>query len=136
MVVAILGVIAGKIFTDYLNQAAKAQDVRRKEDLAQLKVAFEDYYMDKNCYPQNIPNCGQVFAPYLKTVPCEPVSRQNYPYKPGPGSCPQYYWVFTNLTSKANPEVAKSGCPAGCGPGGKYNWGITSENKTLTDYTE
>lgn len=81
-------------------QIVKANDLRRKHDLAQLKKALEDWYNDKGCYPRadqicfdsatnvcapgnktalsktchicgNDPN-SPPFAPYLSKLPCDP----------------------------------------------------------------
>jgi len=40
----------------------KARDAQRKKDLGRIKIAFEEYYNDKGCYP------GQDFMAELSSV--------------------------------------------------------------------
>lgn len=61
----------------------KAQDSRRKNDLKEIKIAFEKYYTDKGTYPSAIDvstwniadNCGKTVLAvqsYFKKWPCGP----------------------------------------------------------------
>jgi prepilin-type N-terminal cleavage/methylation domain-containing protein len=62
----------------------KARDADRKKDLKEIKVAFENYYNDKNCYPpaDSLDTCDStVLAPYLPQVPCDKIG-QKYLYLP------------------------------------------------------
>jgi prepilin-type N-terminal cleavage/methylation domain-containing protein len=104
IVIALIVILATTvlIFLNPWNQIAKGQDAIRKNDLAKLQRAFEDYYNDKGCYPpptavcydtptdvkkgtfgtqptvgQKCHICGREesspsFSPYLNPLPCDP----------------------------------------------------------------
>ena len=50
-IIAILGILL-LISLNPLQQICKANDAKRKHDLAVLNKVFEDYYNDKGCYPK------------------------------------------------------------------------------------
>ena len=99
----------------------KANDANRKKDLGRIKVAFEEYFNDKGCYPSgalltslnNDSNCqSSVFRPWLGTWPCDPVSRKHYYVEVGVDSvvnnqmpCPHWFKVMTNLENKEDPII-------------------------------
>lgn len=138
---AVLGLLA------FQNQMIRGQDAKRKADFAKLRVLFEDYYNDHDCYPQmatwNAYNCldgsgGQFFAPYLQgqKIPCDPVTNERYLYITIPESVPANisacsgYKLFAALGNKADPDIPGSGCSPdpdkGCGyVPYKYNYGIS-----------
>lgn len=67
-------------------QLARARDSRRKADLKRIVLALEDYAGDKTCYPATIyedgSGCvasGQI-GPYLHNIPCDPQTKNPYPY--------------------------------------------------------
>jgi len=67
-------------------QIARARDSRREADLKKISIALEDYAGDKPCYPpqiyENVPGCvasGEI-DPYLRQVPCDPQTKEHYPY--------------------------------------------------------
>lgn len=78
--------IMGVIMIGVLNPVAlvnKAQDSRRKNDLKEIKIAFEKYYTDKGFYPawadvsnwNLVDNCGKNIPEvrsYFKVWPCGP----------------------------------------------------------------
>jgi len=85
IVVAILSIMV-VILVGVLNPIAlvnKAQDSRRKNDLKEIKIAFERYYTDKGSYPSatdimnwnTVDNCGKTIPEvqyYFKKWPCGP----------------------------------------------------------------
>jgi prepilin-type N-terminal cleavage/methylation domain-containing protein len=76
----------------------RAQDARRKADLNKLKVVFEDYYNDEGCYPPEVllTQCGSAsLAPYIQSIPCDPVTKQPYPYTKD-SNC-KWYAIYTTL---------------------------------------
>ncbi|MFH0749487.1 MAG: prepilin-type N-terminal cleavage/methylation domain-containing protein [Candidatus Gottesmanbacteria bacterium] len=148
-IIAILGILT------YQRQTIKGFDVKRKADLARLRVVFEDYYNDHNCYPQvatwNGYNCadgggGQFFAPYLQgqPIPCDPATNERYLYitipedvLPSVSACSGYK-LFAALGNLYDGDIPGSGCSPdpnkGCGYGPptypapasfKYNYGIS-----------
>lgn len=126
---AILGVIL-LIALKPATQLAKSRDASRKADLQKLKNVLEDYYNDKNSYPETL-TCGSSFgsplAPYLDKIPCDPLTKTSYAYSGDSTS----YRIYVNLEFKDDPVIAEVGCQDGCGPGCAYNYGISSSNVGL-----
>ena len=63
VVLAILVILIILAFMAWRGQINKANDAKRKADLERLKVTFEDYYNDKECYPDAaiLDNCFRSF---------------------------------------------------------------------------
>lgn len=67
-------------------QLARARDSRRKADLKRIAIALEDYAGDKPCYPTAIYGGGTgcvasgEIDPYLHNIPCDPETKELYPY--------------------------------------------------------
>lgn len=114
----------------------KARDADRKKDLKDIKIAFENYYNDNECYPpaESLETCDSTaLAPYLSQVPCDKLG-QSYLYLPvantqGPTS--GGYRVLTQLAILNDPMIEQVGCPLGCGNlpeevenPERYNYGI------------
>ncbi len=121
----------------------KGNDTRRKADLKAIRTAFEEYYSDRNCYPNNTvieelvktENCGsRVFSPWLSVWPCDPKGGPYY-LVAGNSGCPNFYAVMTKLDN-----VRDGAIPDGWGehysgkiPVGGYtvdqvNFGLSSSN--------
>lgn len=98
-----VSIFASKNFFD------KGKDSQRKKDLARIKVAFEEYYNDKNCYPQDVAswniqeNCksSSTFSPYLSPWPCDP---NGEPYLIIVDSCNKFR-VITNLENRNDEDI-------------------------------
>lgn len=121
VVMAIL-LIMMMILVGILNPIAlvnKARDSRRKKDLSRIRVAFEEYYNDKGCYPNNVEpdklrdalnndeNCGKnfVFGKWLKPWPCDP-SGKHYEVLTGyDDNCPKWFKIRTTLENKSDPSI-------------------------------
>lgn len=132
-------------------QVNKGNDAKRKKDMGRIKIAMEDYYNDKGCYPGQVlidtlneaNSCGKnVFTPWLASWPCD---SQGKPYglaveaainPPPPLSCPKWFKVFTKLDNKKD-----AGIPQGWTTGIEYvgsfanvyshsqvNYGMSSTN--------
>ena len=130
VVVSIIGILAVMALLGLNRQISKAQDAQRKDDLEDLRVAFEDYFNDNECYPDLtiLNNCGGTdLQPYLKEIPCDP--KDGEPYvgsSPGGDNCDGYR-VLTQLENLNDPNIESMGCDAvnGCfydDP--TYNYGI------------
>lgn len=111
------------------NQQARGQDARRKADLENIKISFEDYFNDNDCYPPDtvLEVCGdQSFAPYLKEIPCDPTSGEAYAYEPV-ANCGGYR-AYAVLEDTGDPVIEQLGCASsqGCGAevGVEYNYAI------------
>jgi len=109
----VIGLLAAILFVaiiliNPIQQIGKANDARRKSDLAMLKKSFEEYYNDKGCYPKpnqvcygtisNLCNANRVitqtcyicgneagspdFSPWVPKLPCDPEhARLKYMYQ-------------------------------------------------------
>lgn len=145
IVVAILALIGTAMFMGLSIHMMKARDSRRKADLEKLKVAFENYYNDNECYPPldvffnggvapDPALCNEPLAaldPYLKEVPCDPTTGTPYVYyAPEGGDVCDGYRLYTKLENNADPSINKVGCDQGiCGTSGEpyttNNYGIS-----------
>lgn len=121
IVIAILLIMIA-ILIGILNPIAlinKAKDSRRKKDLSRIRVAFEEYFNDKGCYPNNIPdlnlrdqlnddnNCGSssVFGNWLKPWPCDP-NGNAYEVLTGYGdTCPKWFKIRATLENKKDSSI-------------------------------
>jgi prepilin-type N-terminal cleavage/methylation domain-containing protein len=119
IVVTIIVIIALAILLGInpLLQIFKGYDARRKADLHKLKVAFEAYYADHDCYPSTdiLQQCGSnALEPYLKSIPCDPQDNKPYTLKliPADSMCPQKFAIYGTLLSPTD-SLAGSipGCP-------------------------
>ncbi len=129
-VTAIVAVLVLAFMFLMRGQQAKAHDSRRKTDLENIRIAFEDYFNDNECYPPDtiLDVCdSKDLDPYLKKVPCDPLSGEPYSYEPV-ANCAGYR-VYAVLDYKEDPHIARLDCdgPEGCGAaaGPQYNYGIT-----------
>lgn len=140
-ILAIFGILA------FQRQTMRGYDAKRKTDLQKLRVLFEDYYNDHNCYPQvatwNAYNCidgsgGEFFASYLngQRIPCDPVTNERYLYITIPENAPANvsacsgYKLFAALQNTSDADILNAGCDPdpnkGCGyEPYKYNYGIS-----------
>jgi prepilin-type N-terminal cleavage/methylation domain-containing protein len=120
IVVAIIGLLVVLAITQLPKQISKGRDARRKSDLQKIKIAFEDYFSDKECYPPPdiLENCGSNdLSPYMASIPCDPQTKTKYLYAPEAETCPHYYRVYSNLELDIDPIIKQLGCQtsAGCG---------------------
>ena len=85
IVVAIIGILVVIALSMIGNRRNAADDARVKSELSRLKIAFEDYYNDHNCYPpstwfDDASDCNSSsLAPYLSTISCD--RKTGLPYK-------------------------------------------------------
>lgn len=133
-VVAILLVLMIAAFRALGGDIAKSRDAQRKKDLRAIKTAMEDYYDDHQAYPPKTffekSACGtDIFAPYLKVMPCDPVTGEPYLYLslPADSDAPtQGYRVLTRLDISSDPIIGELGCVNGCVPDyPNYVYGIS-----------
>lgn len=125
-IVAVLAIIVAGV----LNPATlinKGKDAQRKKDLNRIKIAFEEYFNDKGCYPNNVDiwnistncNSSSIFSPYLSPWPCDP---NGQPYIIKFINCTTFK-VITNLQNKKDNDIPT-------------NW-YTREDVTMVDiYTK
>lgn len=103
-------------------QLAKGRDARRKSDLKKIATSLEDYAGDKNCYPKAIYSSGctvsSAFNPYIKRMPCDPQTKQPYPYE-RPDGCKQFV-IYAKLDNESMGSYT-----------GGTNYFVTSPNLNL-----
>jgi prepilin-type N-terminal cleavage/methylation domain-containing protein len=90
-------------------QIFKGYDTVRKTDLAKLKLAFENYYEDKGCYPPEgiLDDCGSTdLAPYIDEIPCDPSTGDPYElyFYPSSQSCNQNFVIYSSLANVFDPQ--------------------------------
>lgn len=138
-----------------IEQFRKAQDAKRKSDLAQIQRALEAYYQDFGRYPahtsaglntytinsgdgedNNAIDWGTRWDPYMDLVPVDPHSDKFYVYESDSTNGYQSYRIYASLDrGTKDPEACSeaTGCPnapGGCGLGDEIycNFGLTSPN--------
>jgi len=129
IVISIIAILSSAGWLGFQLQIRKAHDSHKKSNLDRIKIAFEDYYSDNNCYPTQaqINNCNSTdLSPYLPKILCNP---DQTPYiLVTSTSCPQSFQLYTKLNFENDPAITKSGCSPNCGPGSAYNYAVTSDN--------
>lgn len=120
VVLAILLLFLIALFAAFGGRINRTRDAQRKNDLKNIKLAFEDYYNDRSTYPpeESLADCGgSSLQPYLKTVPCDPITGEPYVYVPYPGGGDNSdgYRVLSLLDDFSDPIIEKLGCVGGCG---------------------
>ena len=119
-------------------QVKKPKDSRRKSDLKKIKIALEDFYDDKGYYPTVLPDCdesltGDGGSIYLKKIPCDPQTEEDYGYETDESLEPQWFKLYTFLDNEDDEDIARVGCIGGCGPGDTYNFGVSSDDVAIGD---
>lgn len=129
IVIGIICIIAGMLLlVNWRRSVYRAQDARRKTDVANIRRAFEEYYNDHECYPpaDTLDTCGSgSLSPYLSKIPCDPASNTPYKYKSDSDTnmCVGNR-VCTQLKDMIDPDIKSLGCNpvTGCGWGAGWNY--------------
>lgn len=127
IVIAIISILSVTGYLYFQGQLVHARDAKRKTDLDTLRKVFEDYYNDHDAYPDEnaLNNCGNTIAPYLLSIPCDPVFQEPYGYFPATNGG---FRLCTKLADKTDTSIdlmhctGDEGCAVGCG----YNYCLTS----------
>lgn len=125
IVTAILVAIASLVLitVNPLAQVQKANDGKRKSDLAQIQRALESFYQDNGRYPDNNSDYqifyvkngntititpGSSWSPYMNAFPSDPSSSKKYIYKSSTGN--QSYWIYASLDRAGkDPQACNKG---------------------------
>lgn len=153
VVVGILAILATALIVSLnpVTQFQKAQDSRRKSDLAQIQRSLESYYNDHARYPASnsnkiyavesggtsvIKNWGDNWSPYMNVLPKDPSPSKFYVYSAL--SDGQTYYIFTSLDQAGkDPQACNGGNACSSLPaagvvasdcGGTCNFGVSSPN--------
>ena len=150
-ILSVLGVLLIMVINP-VTQLQKANDAKRKSELAQLQKTLEQYYSDNGKYPAASStkiapggveiNWGSDFPSYNTKVPADPSSSRNYAYSVG--SYQQSYRIYASLERGHFDKQAcctTSGCSCTgatslgltCGPASPLpvpgcNYGVSSSN--------
>lgn len=110
VVVSILSILSVTGFLTLTRQSTKAQDTTMKTDLNRLKIAFEDYYNDHNCYPpaewfEDASNItGDELKPYLSQIPLNKKTAQPYLLEKDTTGC-SWFKIYTTLNNPDDPQA-------------------------------
>lgn len=127
VVISVIGLLAVLVMGSYLLQLRKGRDGQVKADLDRMRVAFEEYLTDNDCYPTDV----NELSPYLKDVPLDPATDTKLYYDTNDPTCPTWYRFFSQLENDADADKVKLGCQYGCGPNSSllaYDYYVTSPN--------
>lgn len=70
IVMALITILAGIGVMQYTNSVKRAQEATLKEDLFQLRSAIDQYFADKNKYPESLETL--VSEKYVRAIPVDP----------------------------------------------------------------
>ena len=74
VVVTIIGILAAVAIANVKYAQQKAREAALRHDLSELRKAIDDYYADKQKYPQNLEELKT--AKYLRNIPKDPITMQ------------------------------------------------------------
>jgi general secretion pathway protein G len=74
VVVTIIGLLAGVAIANVKYAQQKAREAALRHDLSEMRKAIDDYYADKQKYPQNLEELKT--AKYLRNIPKDPITMQ------------------------------------------------------------
>jgi len=137
MIVIMVGIINPTALVD------KGYDARKKKDILRIKVAFEEFFNDKGCFPTgynfDTMTCnGGGFSPWLASWPCAP-NGDKYKIIIENSQCPKYFKVYAQLENKADPDIPQGwySMTKTIGDGTilntQYNYGASSTNVNWHD---
>lgn len=117
-IVGIMAIMAISTFKPWL-QLARARDAQRRADIKLMTDAFESYADDRVCYPDDslLITCNaNTLSPYLKSIPCDPLTDQAYHYVRS-ADC-KGFTIYANLEIDTGIDY------------GGYNYAVVSGNLT------
>jgi len=132
IIVSIISLLVIAFTLSMRKQRLKAEDAKIKDDLYKIKIAFENYYNDNNCYPpiEWMEQCNSsILQPYLSKIPCKNKS-EPYALEYDESGC-NLFKILTNLHNFEDPSVQELCTYDGSGET-EYNYGVCSTNTTVT----
>ena len=72
VVVTIIGILAGVAISNVKYAQTKAREAALKHDLFEMRKAIDDYYADKQHYPESLAALKQ--DKYLRDIPKDPIT--------------------------------------------------------------
>lgn len=120
VVVSLISFLAILVTSYFRGQIFKANDAKRKSNLARISEALEEYEKDFNCYPATATN----LQPYLSDVPKDPTFKTDYGYERDTSTaCAKWFKLYSKLQNTKDPKYQ-----LGIGPGSIYNFTLASPN--------
>ncbi len=157
--IAVIGAMAGAVtlVMNPVTQIQKANDAKRKSDLAQIQRALETFYNDFGRYPEADTSVAtnyrikkdsattvgwgtNGFRPYMELLPIDPSSTKNYSYYSNSTTNNQSYYLFASLDRSNDPQACNNGSECTsissgtipgspkCGTGNNCTYGVSSPN--------
>ena len=74
VVISLIIILASIGMVQYANSVTRAKEAVLKEDLFRLRDAIDQYYADKNKYPESLE--ALVSDKYLRAVPVDPITNR------------------------------------------------------------
>lgn len=155
-VIIVIGILAygALIIIDPIGRRQRADDIRRKSDLAQIQRVMDKYYKDNGIYPLStgedtenpyrikgfqpdhlVVDWGDEWLPYMSLVPKDPDSKKTYIYLASDNG--QSYQIYASLNIETDADACKpTGSPCPSVPKGVTcgqikdicNYGVSSPN--------
>lgn len=138
-VMAILSILSGILFGNFVTSLSKSRDSRRKQDLDNIQKALEVYYNGNEQYPvasgasglpwgSPLQDTHGVPKVYMQRLPYDTSSNMNYVYQ----SDGTYYKLYSCLENDkdASYDAIHPVTPPNCGTAcnGTCHYGISSGN--------
>ena len=92
VVMAIIAVLLTIALPSYFHSTDKAKEAVLKEDLAQMRIAIDQYHADRGKYPDRLEDL--VDKKYLRSVPKDPISESTSTWVAIPPSDPALGQVY------------------------------------------
>lgn len=72
VVVTIIGILAGVAIINVRHATRKAQEAALKDNLFQLRKAIDNFYADKQRYPNDL---NELVPNYVRNIPSDPITK-------------------------------------------------------------
>ena len=139
VVVALLAIVSVTAIVSVVGGRGKAEDSSMKSDLDRLKIAFEDYYNDHNCYPpptwfdSSSNPTGSELRPYLDKIPFNKKTGHPYVLETDTTGC-SWFKLYTTLNNADDPQAVVLRTTSPATGSTKGNYGVSSSNTIVSIY--
>ena len=127
IVVAIIGVLATLLMSNFVGVRQRGRDAERKSDLRRIQSALEMYRADIGSYPVALPSCGSSLASgditYMQKVPCDPLNSGSFVFTyTSDGSVYSLVSCLENVNDSQKDSTTNPQCD------GINSWSFTLQN--------
>jgi type II secretory pathway pseudopilin PulG len=134
--ITLISMLSLGTFLGINRQVVKAKDASMKADLHAMSVSLHEIYDDQNCFPKELPACGEPLEVnekvYIPSIPCD-VKGNPYLYEVENAECSTWFKLLVNLGNTKDPGIDTLHCREGCGSLCAHNYGVSSSNVPLND---